>query len=447
MVTSIGTVRLIANLNRFVFCFGLVVFVSACSTVNAQITANGDFNEAYDGTSDPWLVGGDVGGDGFGDSSLDLFGSPNVTSLTIEGGSEVSNQTGRIASIFSGTAGVTVTGAGSQWNNALALRVGSSGEGSLNIENGGSVTNTDASIGDTFNLNSVGTVVVDGAGSTWTNSGSIGVGNVGTGSLTISNGGVVSSAGGSLTSLVSPEASQNPSSAAVTISGAGSTWNNSGDLAIGNDTLNADGDVQFNLQSGGKLSVGGTMKIWDDGLVTVSGGSLEVAALEFASAAATANFDFQGGELSVDSVVGDLIQNGGVLAPGDSPGLTEIDGNYTFNDGTIQIELGGLDRVTEFDAINVTGNTLLNNVTIEVSFIDGFAASVLDEFDIFDGIIDPASTITFDFTNAPLSGLQTWDTDSFLTNGIISAIPEPSGAMIVIVTGTLIATRRRKALI
>ena len=85
-----------------------------------------------------------------------------------------------------------MTGAGSTWTNGGLLSVGTAGTGTLTVENGGVVSNTDGFIG--FATGSQGAVTVTGTGSTWINSGVLSVGNGGAGALTIENGGVVSSA-------------------------------------------------------------------------------------------------------------------------------------------------------------------------------------------------------------------------------------------------------------
>ena len=68
--------------------------------------------------------------------------------------------------------------------------IGNSGTGDLTITNGGSVSSFKGYIG--YNSGSTGTVTVTGAGSVWTNSGAVYVGNSGRGELTINNGGAVS---------------------------------------------------------------------------------------------------------------------------------------------------------------------------------------------------------------------------------------------------------------
>ena len=87
----------------------------------------------------------------------------------------------------------TVDGADSKWNNSDNLYVGNSGSGSLAITDGGAVSNNTAYIG--FASSSSGTVTVDGLGSTWTNTGNLYVGYNGSGSLAITNGSAVSVAG------------------------------------------------------------------------------------------------------------------------------------------------------------------------------------------------------------------------------------------------------------
>ena len=112
-------------------------------------------------------------------------------------------------------------GVGSTWNlrNPLnPLYVGNSGTGSLCITNGGSVT-TGGQIADIGNApGSTGVVSVDGVGSTL-NVNSLVVGNSGGGTFSVTNGGSV--IGGTGTSYVA----QNSTNGAVIVNGAGSKWN------------------------------------------------------------------------------------------------------------------------------------------------------------------------------------------------------------------------------
>jgi T5SS/PEP-CTERM-associated repeat protein/autotransporter-associated beta strand protein len=91
---------------------------------------------------------------------------------------------------------VTVDGAGSKWSpgtSTSTLYVGSSGNGLLNITNGGSVSDATVTMGSNLDvLVGTGMVTVNGAGSTWTTTGAVNVGQYGNGTVNLVNGGVVS---------------------------------------------------------------------------------------------------------------------------------------------------------------------------------------------------------------------------------------------------------------
>ena len=125
----------------------------------------------------------------------------------------------------------TVSGAGSTWTNTGTIEVGVLGAGTLTIENGGTVNSGGGgSIG--LSAGSTGTVTVTGPGSTWNNSpgGGLNIGSFGTGTLTIANGGTVINNTAFAANIGNGAGSQGT----VTVTGAGSTWSNSSGLNIGN---------------------------------------------------------------------------------------------------------------------------------------------------------------------------------------------------------------------
>src|SRR4029077_8447874 len=93
----------------------------------------------------------------------------------------------------------------------------------LTISAGGNVSNTTGYIG--FDSNATGTATVDGQGSTWTNSGDLAVGYSGTGTLHIKNGAMVSNVIGII-------GRDKDSIGTATVDGVGSTWTNSDDLIV-----------------------------------------------------------------------------------------------------------------------------------------------------------------------------------------------------------------------
>jgi outer membrane autotransporter protein len=130
-----------------------------------------------------------------------------------------------------------VDGAGSTWTNNGSLYIGDSGAGTLDISNGGAVVSTgDGILG--ANAGSDGSVTVDGAGSTLTSTG-IQVGSGGDGTLVVSNGGSVSDG-------YSTIGAGSGSSGAVTVDGAGSTWTSTVELRVGDS-----GSGTLNISNGG----------------------------------------------------------------------------------------------------------------------------------------------------------------------------------------------------
>ncbi|MGX1787888.1 autotransporter domain-containing protein [Bosea sp. NPDC055332] len=128
-----------------------------------------------------------------GDSSAGYNGRTwvNEGTLRIEGGGKLgSNSAGGQAYISNGATAI-VTGAGSSWETFGQMRVGEHGSGTLRIENGGSVTTGGG--GGTVGIVGAGgdsSVTITGSGSQWVGNGTqLYVGHSNAGSLTLSDGG------------------------------------------------------------------------------------------------------------------------------------------------------------------------------------------------------------------------------------------------------------------
>ncbi|MBX3416979.1 MAG: PEP-CTERM sorting domain-containing protein [Pirellulaceae bacterium] len=162
----------------------------------------------------------------------------------------------------------TVSGANAVWNNSGAALIGEIGTGTLTVSNGGVFSNSDASVG-TFSSGN-GTATVSGAGSQWNSSGLLTIGSSGTGTLNVQSAGVVTSTNGFV-------GRNSGSTGTATITGAGSQWNNSGSLTVGNSgtgTLNVqsagvvtstNGFVGFNAGSTGTATITGANSRWSVG--------------------------------------------------------------------------------------------------------------------------------------------------------------------------------------
>ncbi|WP_265975612.1 autotransporter domain-containing protein [Brucella intermedia] len=196
--------------------------------------------------------------------------------LTIADGGRVENTVGVIGTgIGSGDSSVTVSGAGtaghaSTWHNSGLLAVGNLSRGTLTIEGGGRVENTDGIIGN--GTGSTGSSVTvsgtDTAGnaSTWHNSDILYVGNTSRGALTIVDGGRVENADGYIGYGTGAAGSS------VTVSGTdsegnASTWVNFDTLVIGYE-----GSGELTIAQGGRVeNTDGYIGILDNSSVTVSG--------------------------------------------------------------------------------------------------------------------------------------------------------------------------------
>lgn len=196
-----------------------------------------------------------------GDFTVGFYGGGTVS--IEQGGSLVNNGITSIASKTGSQGAVTVRGAGSTWKVEDDFLVGAKGKGSLAIEDGGSVTSPGGSIG--FDTGSTGSVTVTGDNSIWTNRG-MSVGYIGSGMLTISNGGrVISNALGNVISSVGINST---ALGTVIIRGTGSSWVNTGMLDVGGK------DGRVSIEDGGSMTSGNSYiggSLTKHGTVTVSG--------------------------------------------------------------------------------------------------------------------------------------------------------------------------------
>ena len=141
-----------------------------------------------------------------------------------------------------------VTGAGSSSNISGTLEVGILGTGAMNIQSGGLVTSANADIGYRSSASDSGAVTVSGIGSTWNNSANLSIGGSafgagpGTGTMTVSNGGRVTTATAQI-------GLQSGAVGTATVTGSGSTWAASSDIVVGQS-----GSGTMEISSGGKVS-------------------------------------------------------------------------------------------------------------------------------------------------------------------------------------------------
>ncbi len=81
-----------------------------------------------------------------------------------------------------------------------------------------------------------------------------------------------------------------------------------------------------------------------------------------------------------------LIKNGGMMAPGSSPGTLTWTGNLTFQSGSLlDLEIGGTTAGRQYDVVNVSGAFTMNGA-LRVRMLNGFGSSV-QASDVFDVVV------------------------------------------------------------
>jgi len=145
--------------------------------------------------------------------------------LVVSNAAFVANSSGYVGNGGGGNKAI-VTGAGAFWTNRNDFFVGNDGDGNhLVVSNGGMLANSEGLIGVLGNNNDA---VVTGANSVWTHNSSLVVGSEGSGNrLEILNGGTVLSSDGSIGTDVSTVSNS------VSISGADSKWTSTGNVNVG----------------------------------------------------------------------------------------------------------------------------------------------------------------------------------------------------------------------
>ncbi|HEY4136518.1 MAG TPA: autotransporter outer membrane beta-barrel domain-containing protein [Alphaproteobacteria bacterium] len=207
-------------------------------------------------------------------STLQLGNNTSSGTLNIEDGGKVTTDSAQVGQSFGGTGMLNVTGNDGDGNRSTLgvsgnLTVGQGGSGTMNVTDGGRVTSAAGFLG--YDTGSDGTATVsgtdsDGNASIWAITGDLTVGNDGTGALHIENGGAVTGgnayiAGASgLTSTVNVSGGDG--------NGHFSSWNVTG-LLVGNDgtgtLLVEDGAAVTSVETYVGVDAG------SDGTITVSG--------------------------------------------------------------------------------------------------------------------------------------------------------------------------------
>ncbi|MGO4736837.1 autotransporter domain-containing protein [Bosea sp. 2KB_26] len=147
--------------------------------------------------------------------------------LVLSGAAQLASTTAVIAPEAGSNAAVTISGSAAKWNNAVPMVIGDKGDGSLTITNGGTLTSLFTLFQPQLGIATIigkeagsrGTVLISGSGAHWSNYSALYLGIDGSGQMTIANGGSLDSYG---ETIIGGKPGAPGSDAVVT--GAGSRW-------------------------------------------------------------------------------------------------------------------------------------------------------------------------------------------------------------------------------
>ncbi|MAT72424.1 MAG: hypothetical protein CMJ58_23210 [Planctomycetaceae bacterium] len=176
-------------------------------------------------------------------------GRSSYGSISVDAGSLLRSNSVGIGYDFGATGMVAVNGVGSQWSSIgiSDVFVGKSGNGELNVTDGGAVANYNCWVG-TF-AGSTGRIVVDGVDSVLVNASGLSLGFQGAAELAITGGGYVRSA-------IAYSGNQLGSTSQIAVDGDGSFWWIQSDLHLGGQ-----GAATLSITRGGSVEVDGRLNI------------------------------------------------------------------------------------------------------------------------------------------------------------------------------------------
>lgn len=211
---------------------------------------------------------------------------------------------------------------------------------------------------------------------------------------------------------------------------------------------------RFEVRNGRNFALG---LFSNAGVIDVGAGSTLTATTYTQSAGVTdvdgsllvaGDLTLDGGSLTGSGTVAGNLLNGGQVAPGNSPGILHVDGNYSQANGTLGIELG----LTASDQLVVSGNATLGGA-LDVSLWSApgepsFLPAPGSSFDVL-----LAQVLTGEFTNVNLPAVAgiVWDlqylVDASGSTDIVrltaNPVPLPAGAWLAATAFAMVGLRAR----
>lgn len=273
---------------------------------------------------------------------------------------------------------LTVAG-GAEMRFADALLIGSQGRGTVRVTTSGLITGTGSQahivLGEQTSA-AAGMLEISGAGSRVAApaSGVMVVGSSGQGTLQVTE-------GGALELAIASIGGAGGSTGTATVSGAGSQWTLTNSLDVGGFGQPVPGTLT--VAQSGMARVNRFLGVTSAGVIALNGGSLSVGAGDAAPGTLRVG---AGGTLKLGGrVTGGkvIIGPGGKFLPGRwSPGTARLEAGFEQQaGGVLEMEIAGTDPGTSYDQIAVTGSAALNGELV-VRFTNGCAPAQGQVFDL-----------------------------------------------------------------
>jgi T5SS/PEP-CTERM-associated repeat protein len=238
-------------------------------------------------------------GSRWNDSGVAAVGYQTTGTLNIQSAAVFSSEGVGVGQLFGGNGTVNLTGTGSRWEDAFGVAIGVLSTGHLVVSGGGTyVANHGTAVGRA--IGGVGTVLVTGTGSSFTDNFGMSVGGSSAINDGLAEGGGVGSlnvASGASCVVNAMEIGGDPgSTGSVDVRNTGSTFTSFQGVGVGGNNFGPRGSGSFVVGSGATVFGGGVFRVYGTSgtFATVEGGTFSATSLEMQGGL----FNYTGGSVS-----------------------------------------------------------------------------------------------------------------------------------------------------
>lgn len=218
------------------------------------------------------------------------------------------------------------------------------------------------------------------------------------------------------------------------------------------------GHAEVTVDSGGRIELANGLKISTDGSTgeRQQFGRLTVNDTGVVSAGAY-TFIGNGDASRISGVLagtGTLVsprielRDGGMIAPGNSPGTLHLQGNLTVKGGVLELQVGGT-GAGQHDVLDISGSLSFTGGTVNLAFIDGFLPRAGDSFTLLQAAsIQGLALASVSFTGVAAGFQFSLDPSggqlNLLALNDAAAVPEPQAWLMTLAGLAALALRRRR---